>query len=512
MAYRGRFDAIVAGSGIGGLAAAGALAKCGRRVLVLEQHTQLGGLTQVFRRREYSFATGLHYIGGVGEAPGPANQFGRMLRWLTDGQLRFAPLGSPYDIVRLPSFEFPVEAPRAAYVERLHAGFPGERAAIDRFFAACDEATRASVALFALRALPAAIAPVVRWWNARRIRRALGATTAEAVRDIRDRRLAAVLTARWGDYGVPPAQSPLAVHALVTGSYYDGAYYPVGGPARFAEAIGATIRAAGGELRTQAGVAAIGVANGRVTGVRLADGEQVEAPAVVSAMGARNTVAALPEGSFPAWRREIESMPSGVSYVSLYLGLRGDIRAQGASAANLWLYESDDVGRVWERPADEPAPALYVSFPSLKDPGHPDPVHHTAEVVALCRWDTFAPWAGSATGRRPEEYQATKAWIGEALLAQFKRHFPRLAPMVDFHEVATPLSQASFVLADHGAMYGLEMSARRMRGEALRVRTPAPGLLLAGQDAGSPGIQGAFMGGFMAAASLEPRLWQHLAR
>ena len=41
---------------------------------------------------------------------------------------------------------------------------------------------------------------------------------------------------------------------------------------------------------------------------------------------------------------------------------------------------------------------------------------------------------------------------------------------------------------------------------------PAPGLLLAGQDAGSPGIQGAFMGGFMAAASLEPRLWQHLAR
>ena len=45
------FDAIVIGSGIGGLTAAAALAKCGRRVLVLEQHTQLGGLTQTFKRR-----------------------------------------------------------------------------------------------------------------------------------------------------------------------------------------------------------------------------------------------------------------------------------------------------------------------------------------------------------------------------------------------------------------------------------------------------------------------------
>jgi all-trans-retinol 13,14-reductase len=316
-----------------------------------------------------------------------------------------------------------------------------------------------------------------------------------------------VLSSRWGDYGVPPERSPFAVHALVTGSYYDGAYYPVGGPGRFAQAFAQSIRADGGELRTGSRVAAIRLEGGRAAGVRLETGESIDATCVISAMGAHNTVAALPNDAAPAWRESLAGFGPSLSYIALYLGFRGDIRAGGATAANVWVYESEDIGRVWERPSDEDAPSIFVSFPSLKDAAHGDPQRHTAEVVALCRWDPFAAWTGSSPGRRPEEYEATKAWIAESLLAQFKRHFPKLGPLIDFHELSTPLSQASYVGADRGAMYGIEMSAARLRSGALRSRTPVPGLYLAGQDAASMGIQGAFMGGFMAAAAIEPRLW-----
>lgn len=502
-----RFDAIVIGSGIGGLTAAAALAKHGRRVLVLEQHSQLGGLTQTFRRGDYKFAPGVHYIGGLGEGPGPGGQFGRMLRRVAGKELRFAPIGSPYDIVRLPDFEFPVEAPLEAYRARLETSFPHEGIAIDAYFAACAEAERASLALFRARSLPAPFAAVARWLSARRVSRALLASTADAVCCIGDPRLAAVLSSRWGDYGVPPERAPFLVHALVTGSYYAGAYYPVGGPAQFARAFAEAIRAAGGELRTESPVSAIRLESGRVAGVRLASGEPISSATVVSDMGAHNTLAALPGDVAPAWRESLARFQPGLSYVTLYVGFHGDVRAGGATAANVWVYESDDVGRVWERPADEDAPSIFVSFPSLKDTAHDSPLRHTAEVVAICPWEAFAAWSGSSPGRRPEEYEATKAWIAERLLAQFRRHFPRLSPLIDFHELSTPLSQASYVGAERGAMYGIEMSAARLRSDALRVRTPVAGLYLAGQDAASMGIQGAFMGGYMAAASLEPRLW-----
>ena len=58
-------DAIVIGSGIGGLATAAILSKAGRRVLVLEQHDQAGGCCHTFIDKGYEFDVGVHYIGGM---------------------------------------------------------------------------------------------------------------------------------------------------------------------------------------------------------------------------------------------------------------------------------------------------------------------------------------------------------------------------------------------------------------------------------------------------------------
>jgi all-trans-retinol 13,14-reductase len=56
---RGSWDAIVIGSGIGGLACAAALARTGYAVLVVEQHYVAGGLTQSCHRRGFRWDVGV---------------------------------------------------------------------------------------------------------------------------------------------------------------------------------------------------------------------------------------------------------------------------------------------------------------------------------------------------------------------------------------------------------------------------------------------------------------------
>jgi all-trans-retinol 13,14-reductase len=503
------WHAIVIGSGIGGLAAAAALAKRGKRVLLLEQHTVPGGQTQTFRRHDWVFATGVHYVSGVGPQAGPEGQFRRLLEWLGDGSLQFAPCVNPYDIVRLPGFEFGIPHPEAVYRAALHGRFPGEMAAIDRWFHACHEARKAGTTLMAEHNLPAWIGWGFRLLRGRQADQWSSRTLADQLADITHPQLRAVLGARWGDYGAPPATAPFIEHAWVTGAYDGGAYYPVGGPSRFAETLLPTIRAAGGECRLGADVRRILVEDGRAVGVEVVEGASVtmeRAEHVISDIGLTNTLACLDASVAGAWREQASPLAPGLGYVALYLGLEGDIAAAGATSANHWIYDRDDVDRVWRQPADEDAPGLFVSFPSLKDPAWQGPP--TAEVLAIVDRAAFAPWLDEP--QPADDYAAFKDWVAQRLLMQFQRHFPTLAPMVRFHEAATPLTQRRFVRALGGSMYGIEMSVERQGSDALRLRTPVPGLLLAGQDVIGPGVQAAFMGGLMAAATVEPALWRQL--
>jgi all-trans-retinol 13,14-reductase len=505
------WDAIVIGSGIGGLAAAAALARRRRRVLVLEQHWVAGGLTQTFRRQEWTFATGVHYIGGVGPQRGPDGAFGRLLGWLADGGISFAPCANPYDIVQLPDFAFGIPHPESAYRDALLERFPAQRKAIDQWFEACEAARRSAFTLFALHGMPKWLAWGLRQWRGTEVERWTRHTLADELAGIDDPALRAVLGARWGDYGAPPAQAPFAEHALVTGSYNAGSYYPVGGPARFAQALVPVIEAAGGEVRLGCDVKRIRTNDGRGGAVEFEQrGERrcEKAGHVISAMGAANTVACLDAAEAQAWQQSIRELAPGISYLTLYVGLDGDIASAGAGSANHWIYESADIGELWSTPADADAPGIFVSFPSLKDPTESGKA--TAEVVAVVDASAFAPWLDLPGRERPEEYLALKSWIEERLLAQFLRHFPALRPMVRFHELSTPVTQRRFVRTPGGAMYGLEMTARRLNSPALHVRTPVPGLLLAGQDVISPGVPGAFMGGMLAAASVDPALWAYL--
>src|SRR5580704_17328587 len=159
------WDAIIIGSGIGGLSTAALLAKhAGQRVLVLERHYTAGGFTHVFRRPGYEWDAGVHYVGQVNDPESPIRA---AFDHLTEGRLGWNPMPDVYDRISIGerTWDFPTGLER--FRSSIGDAFPGERRAIDLYIAAVYATVRRSSMFFAEKAIPGPIArligPLLRW-------------------------------------------------------------------------------------------------------------------------------------------------------------------------------------------------------------------------------------------------------------------------------------------------------------------------------------------------------------
>ena len=506
----GAWDAIVIGSGMGGMTTAAILASIGRRVLVLEQHYVPGGFTHEFKRPGWHWDVGVHAVGEVTEHTAT----GRILRELTRGELEWASLGPVYDRFHFPddfSIEFP-DSP-ARFRENLIDAFPAEREAIDGYLHLSRAVAKQMKSYYLARLFGPSVGRLVDPVLGRGAQKWLTKRTGEVLGELtRDPKLRAVLTSQWGYYGSTPSRSSFAIQALVAKHFLHGAYYPVGGAGRIARGLLGTVERAGGWTAIRADVEQILVENGRAVGVRLADGREARAKKIISAVGVRSTVTRLlpPPHRDDAWARDVAALPPAPAHVCLYLGFEGDPREAGATAANEWFYETwdmeEDAWRVRAGEAPPRASVLYCSFPSQKDPAHdPGPAQrHTGEIVTFVPWQSFERWKDARWKKRGAEYDAFKDQLSEQLLGQLEARMPGLRPKLKLAELGTPASTHHFVRPVEGSIYGLEPTADRFRNRWLRPRAPIDGLFFSGSEVATVGVIGAMMGGVLAAVSAEP--------
>ncbi|MGB0588367.1 MAG: phytoene desaturase family protein [Myxococcota bacterium] len=514
----GPWDTIVIGSGMGGMTTAAMLASFGERVLVLEQHYVPGGYTHMFKRPGYSWDVGVHAVGEVTRH----TMTGRLLDYLTDGELKWASLGSVYEQFHFPD-EFRIDFPDNPHQfrENLVAAFPDEAKAIDAYLDLVREVAGAMRGYYLSRAAPKGTGWLATMAMARKAERFFQMRTEDVVASLTDNpKLRALFTAQWGYYGSTPSRSSFAIQALVVKHFMHGGYYPVGGAREIAKHLLSKVADAGGWTRVSTDVDEILIEGGRAVGVRLVDGEELRAGRVVSAAGILATVRRLlpEEVSQQPWVRGIEALPPSPPHVCLYLGFKGDIRSAGCSGANKWFYDTwnmeQDRWGVDEANPVPPAEVLYCSFPSLKDPHHdPGPEQrHTGEIVTFVPWSAFERWRETRWKRRGEAYDTFKARMSEQLLKQFFTHLPELEPMLDFAELSTPITTDFFVRPVEGAIYGIEPTPERFACPDLKPRSPIPGLFFSGSDVASVGVIGAMMGGVLCATAARPRAAMKLLR
>ena len=507
------YDAIVIGSGLGGLTCAALLARAGRRVLVLERHYTAGGFTHAFRRRGYEWDVGVHYIGDVHKPHSPMR---RVFDAISDGSLHWAKMDPVYDSMLIAGDRYDYHAGVRAFRDGLLQHFPAAGLDIDAYLAHVRQASQGVAAQFGQRLLPRMLQSSVAGLAQRLGGDYFARTTHEVIAGCtRDRRLAAVLAGQWGDYGVPPKRSAFGMHALVAQHYLDGANFPVGGAGSIARAIIPTIEAAGGAVLVGAGVDRILVHRGRAVGVRLRNGDELRCNEVISATGVHTTFdRLLPESVARegGMLDKVRALPRSVGHLGLYLGLKGTREQLGLEQANLWVYNDYDFDAALQRFLQQPGtdfPLMYLSFPSAKDPAWAQnhPGKSTIDVIAPAPWSWFQRWQHQPWNRRGDDYEAFKQQLAERLIDEVHRQAPRTRGQIDHVELSTPLSTAHFSHYAGGELYGLEHTPYRFAPRFLTPRTPIKGLHLTGQDVLFCGVGSALMSGVLTAATLlGPRL------
>jgi all-trans-retinol 13,14-reductase len=505
----GPYDALVIGSGIGGLTTASLLSELGWRVAVLEQHYTAGGNTHSYERAGYDWDVGVHYLGDLGTK----TMTRRLFDWLSQDQLDWAPMDAHYDRFFIGDRVYDAVAGREAYRDNLVAHFPREAAAIDRYLDLLREVSRAMRTFTLERTLPPWAAAVAGPLLRRRLPKHFQRTTWEVLSELTDDpELIAVLTGQWGDMGLPPKRSSFVVQALVAKHYLHGGFYPVGGASRIAETILPRIRATGGEVFTYANVEQVLLDDdGRARGVRMSDGHEIESRCVISGAGVLNTFGRLlPKETVQqhGYDRLLPTVKPSIGHLCVYIGLQGTAAELGLPKTNFWIYpEGNDYDGTLDRfmaNPHGPFPVVYISFPSAKDPDFErrHPGRSTIEIVAPAPYEIFGHWAGSTWGKRGDDYEALKQSYGERLLEHLYDKLPQLQGRIDYWEVSTPLSMQWFCGYGRGELYGLDHDPQRLNQSWLRPRTRIPGLWLTGQDIMSCGVAGAMMGGVASAVSI----------
>jgi len=503
------YDAVVIGSGIGGLGVAALLAKHGdKKVLVLERHTKAGGFTHAFSRKDWDWDVGLHYIG---EMHREGSMLWRLFDEVSDGTLEWEPMGEVYDTVVIGDRRWEYVAGRDAWRERMHSYFPEERAAIDHYLDLVREAIGGARSYFAEKALPGPVSWVAGPWMRRAFLRHSGRTLGDVLDETTDDpNLKAVLAAQFGDHGLPPNQASFAIHAMIFNHYLGGAAYPVGGASRIAATVAPVIEEAGGSIVVCAEVASVVVDGGRAVGVRMADGREIRAPLVVSDAGVPNTVMhLLPEGTpgRESLRATMQHTTRSASHICLYVGLDGTDEDLGLDRSNLWVYHSADQDGDFARylaDPEAPLPLAYISFPSAKDPdfARRHPGKATIEVVSFAPYERFRSWEDTKWMKRGGDYETVKEGMSQRLLDVLEREVPQVAGKISHHELSTPLSTRHFSAYDEGEIYGLEHTPARFREKALRPQTGLKGFFLTGQDVCTAGIAGALFGAVLSASAI----------
>jgi len=499
------FDAIVIGSGLGGLTAGALLAKEGRKVLVLERNEEFGGAASTFRRDGLTIEASLHELDGLDPGDHKTALFDEL--GLND-RIATVPIPELHE-VRSKHLGKPFVLPSGveAVKEAAGARFAGQRRHIGEFVDLLGD-IRETVNELGKQGsdgnwLSTALSNPFRFWSLARNRKA---TVAEVMdRYFGDEEaLKLALAPNMSYFTDDPARLWFPGFAVAQASYLSGgAHYIRGGSAELAKALVAIIKGQGGAARAGRMVTRILSENGKASGVvHEGDGvtEEARAPLIFGNAAPQVLAEMLPESERGDFEARYAGRLLSHSHFALYLGLREPPANVGLSRYSTFIFP-DWMDSARKLPlnadllADDPGrrmPMLGVVNYDAIDSGITAEHAYPVSVVGLDRLDNWRDLDKDADAAR-------RARWTERIIQELDAHYPGFADAVGYKEMVTARSMQHYLNTPGGAVYGFAAVPPDDQGGFGEAKTPVPGLYLASSYVWYGGFSGAMFGGATAA-------------
>jgi phytoene dehydrogenase-like protein len=473
-----KYDHIVVGSGISGLAMSLLLSMSGNKVLLIEKSPIIGGSLSRFTRRGIPFDTGFHFTGGFHEGGILADIL--MMFGLSDS---IEPIFLPNSAQN--QFIFESHGKRFEHTSGIETikstfkgYFPGEVKAIDRYFEMVQSVCARTPSLnlrenvFALPNLEEdyiSLDTVLKEITSNELLRGLFSGYAMC-------------------YGVRPAEVSFANHSRMALSFYESIAFVKDGGDAFVRAFQKKLGEFGVEIRCSTNITElVDIRDSKVGRFILNSGEEVAADNCVFTIHPKDILDLLPQKHYSkAFAQRVSSFESSLGLFSAFATFKSGVSDPNPDASILSIFPDADVNNLLD-PAYKGLPALVV----VKSPNTGS--NGTEKGICIVE-PSFAAdvsgWTNSTRGQRPEEYLNYKQLRVEAIKDHLFRVCPEFRDTLDFLDAGSILTFKDYLCSPDGSAYGIKQKMGQFN---LIGKLPLHNLFAAGQSSLLPGIIGAMM-------------------